>query len=210
MAKDIYKNQLKELRELRSARNTELFAKKIKQMAAQINQRFYRLEKSGGSKDTAYLYAQRETGKDKPRYSVNLEKLKNMSIQELFNLGVEINQKLVSKTSTLRGLREVAKKRLEMSTESLDGWNLSQDEKQEYQKFLENGGGTLMNKRYLDSEQIREDWLRYNRQGVTTKEFIYQYKRYKEKTEDWEFDYGKVHRNLNNLVIRKKQKRKRR
>ena len=78
--KNIYQNRLGYIKELRQARNKDLIVDFVSQQAKQINQRFYRLEKVGKGKDTAYYYAQQETGKDKPRYPTYKPTLENMSI----------------------------------------------------------------------------------------------------------------------------------
>lgn len=201
MARNIYKNNNQKLRELKQARSVDLLAQEVQRMSKQINQRFYRLEKQGkGLTDTAYRYAQKELERDKPRYSVNLSKLKEMSIQELYELGIEINAKLVSKTSTIRGLSEVAQKRLEMGLrEAFDvpeGEKITQDMKDEFDNFLANGGSELMNSKWLDSYQVAEDWREYTYQGgVSLKDFVDTYNTYKEK----EVDYGYIRRNLNKI-----------
>lgn len=198
MARNIYKNRLNELKELRQARSNEMFAKTIKQMATQVNQRFYRLEKAGLAKDTAYRYAKQETGKEKPRYTTNLNKLENMSLEELFQLGVQLNQKLVSKTSTITGQAELEEKRVSMAIEELGKAGVKDIDKNSFKNFLNSGGAELLNSKYLDSTQIIEDWNEYTRSGaISSKEFIEAFNKSKEKNK---FDYGDVIRRLDNLL----------
>lgn len=204
MARDIYRNRLNELRELKQARSQEMFAETIKQMATQVNQRLYRLEKAGRDKDTAYRYAKKETGKDKPRYTTNINKLKEMSIQELYDLGVQLNNKLVSRTSTIPGQRAIEDKRLEMAAETLSSVPGMKHAvtKDELKAFIDAGGGELLNSKYLDSYQIIEDWKEYTKPGgVTDKEFIDAFKKYEDKV----VDYGDVLRSLDNLVEARRQ-----
>lgn len=200
MARNIYTNRLSELKELRQARSNELFARRVRQMAIQVNQRLYRLEKAGANKDTAYRYAVQETGKEKPRYTTNINTLEKMSIQELFELGVQLNQKLVSRTSTLTGQKELERKRLEMASEALNRDNVDISAN-DIKEFVNSGGAELLNSKYLDSTQIIEDWNEYTKRGgVTTKEFIDAFNTYKDKER---FDYGDVIRRLDNIVEEK-------
>lgn len=208
MARNIYKNNLSKLKELKQARNVDMIAEEVQRMAKQINQRFYRLEKAGLGKDTAYRYAKQSTGKEKPRYTVNLKKLKGMTVQELFELGVDINQKLVSKTSTLTGQEELAKKRIEMGSKELEeniGVKIDRDN---FRKFIDSGGDELLNSKYLSSEQIIEAWEEVTRSGnISNEDFIEAYNEYSEKTK---FDYEafiKSFRQKKNLARRKNRRR---
>lgn len=196
--RNIYENKNPKLRELKQARYVEPLAKEVQRMARQINQRFYRLEKVGKENDTAYRYAIKETDKQKPRYSTNLDKLSQMSLNELYELGVQINAKLVSKTSTITGLNQIAEKRLSMSLDTI----FKDDEKpsqENWRKFLENGGGELMNNKWYSSFQIAEDWREIvDKGGVTIKQFIKTYKQQEKKKDD--IDYGIIRKRLKNLV----------
>ena len=208
-----YKSQLNKIRELKQARNPDLFAKEIQRMSRQINQRFYRLEKAGVKPDTAYIYAQTETGKDKPRYSVSLNKIKEMSLQEMYETAVEINMKLVSPTSTLRGLKKVEEKRVTGGLKDLIKEMGGDVDAEAFKKFLNNGGGELLNRKWLDSYQVYDDWQDAIKQGLTTKEFIRSYraeeKRQIKDAED-EFDYGQARRRIRGIAERKAERRKQR
>lgn len=196
MARDIYESKLSKLRELKQLRKTDVLAKEIQRLARQINQRFYRLEKKGLEGDTAYRYAQRETSKSKPRYTTNINKLEDMSIQELYELGTKINAKIVSKTSTITGLSQLAERRITMGLKELFG-DTTKEEKDEWIKFLENGGSELMNNRWFSSYQVAEDWREFTASGgISLDKFIAEYNQQKNKED---FDYGDLRRRLVNL-----------
>ena len=208
-----YKTQLNKIRELKQSRNTDLFAKEIQRMSKQINQRFYRLEKAGVKPDTAYRYAQRETGKEKPRYSVSINKIKKMSLQEMYETAIEINMKLISPTTTFRGLKELEKKRTSKGLEVLINEMGGDVNEEDFKKFLNNGGGELLNRKWLDSYQVYDDWQSAIKQGLTTKEFIRSYKaeeRKQIKDVESEFDYGQARRRIKGIAERKAERRKNR
>lgn len=210
MARDIYKNNLKQLKELKQARYVEPLAQEVRRMAIQINQRFYRLEKQGLAKDTAYDLAKLDTGKDKPRYTTSIDKLNKMSLQELYELGTEINAKLVSRTSTKTGQEEIADRRISMAAEKLEERGITISDKDDFKSFLEKGGGEFLNhmKKYVDSDQLVEDWQAFTQEGnVTEKEFMYGYRRYKNKEN---IDIEKIHRSYNKISKKRTARRKRR
>lgn len=201
--KNIYQNRLGYIKELRQARNKELIVDFVSQQAKQINQRFYRLEKAGKGKDTAYFYAQQETGKDKPRYPTYKPTLENMSIDELLELAKDINNKLVSRTSTVSGQREVEDRRISDSMESL---GIDKDKKEIFKRFLNDGGGKTLQKynKYLDSTTFFEMWENSYDRGISNEDFLNEFNQYVEKNE--ELDIGAIRRHLNNLAKTKKKK----
>lgn len=208
MTRDIYASRHKVIRELKQARMKEPFVKEVLRMSRQVNQRFYRLEKANkGLADTSYRFAQKETGKDKPRYSVNKQKLEEMTIEELYKLSLQLNQKIISKTSTIKGLEEVEQTRVKMSLGSLNEdvgqKEITESEEEQWKRFLERGGGEIMNNKFLDSYQIREDWYNYTYMGgVSIKTFLKEYTNFFDTDI---VDYGKIRRRLINLSKKSKK-----
>lgn len=190
------------LRELRQARNVPLLAKEVQKMAKQINQRFYRLEKAGLSHDSyAYEYASNLLGKAKPRYPTSLKKLQNMQRDELYKLALEINEKIASPTSAIRGVKAIQEKRIANSLKVLKekGYDIKRED---FEEFINNGGDELLN--YFESYQIIEDFYNNTQSGnVSVKEFIREFKRYKNIKR---VDYTRVMRNLNRLSKRKMER----
>lgn len=189
----------------------ELLDLEIQKKAKQINQRFYRLEKKNvGLKESAYYYAKHETGKDKPRYSVSLSKISKMSDEEAEEVLLQLNKKIKSKTSTLRGLSEVENKRLTKAIEALEDEGITDIDKELLNEFLTTEykgekGGNLINK-YFDSNQLIEDFLEKRKEGITTKQFIKIYKKnlsYKRK----KFDLANVEKDFKKIIQSKNRKK---
>jgi hypothetical protein len=199
-----YEDNMKILRELRQTRNTAKMAKEISRMARQVNQRLYRLEKKGLQKDSyGYQRASLETGKEKPRYSVSENVLSNMGFQKLYELGLQLNVKIYSKTTTIRGVKEVQEERITKSIDVLESRTGLSIERKTFEEFLKSGGGELLNNRYLDSTQIIEDFYNTTKDTkVTVKEFIREFTRFK-KIKSQRVDYGRIKRNLKNLKKRR-------
>lgn len=207
MANQKYNNyeRLYDLRRLRSV--TEM-AKEIARMSRQLNQRFYRLEKAGvGLNETAYRYAQNETGKDKPRYTTSVNKLSKMNLNDLYRLGLELNKKIVSDTSSIKGLKRVEDRRINESVKALKNTLGVKDiDEEKFKEFLMAGGSELMNSKYMDSNQVIDDWLVLTQNGnISTKEFIREFKRFKKVTKT---TYSRLQKNWFRANQRKLQKRK--
>lgn len=202
-------NNLSKLKELKQARNKELLTQEVARMSKQLNQRFYRLEKKGiGLNETAYSYAQSETGKEKPRYTTSVNKLSQLSFNELYNLALNINVKIVSGTSSIRGIKKIGEKRISKATEKLkETLNLDDEfNEEDLKEFIELGGSVLLNNKYMDSNQVIEDFIELSKQGnITVKEFIREFKRFKKvnkKTPD------RVRKNWLRLSKRKRNKKR--
>lgn len=163
-----------EIRQEYKAGRTDLLAETVQKMAKQVNQRFYRLEKAGvGLGENAYRYAQRETGKDKPRYTESINKLKQMPRQELYELALQINKKLVTPSSTIGGTRALYDKRLEFASKKLEskGIHVSEDQ---LKAFIAAGGDEFLNNaERFSSEQIMIDYEEFVLSGkVSMEQFV--------------------------------------
>lgn len=196
---------LMQLRELRELRDVSKMAKEIQRMSKQVNQRFYRLEKAGLSKDSyAYQYSQYLTGKKKPRFTTSLKKLEKQSIQDLFKLGLELNEKLVSRTSSISGVKQIQSNRITRALEEIEDKTGYKINRKDFEEFLNIGGGELLNK--FDSTTIIEDFYNSTQSGnVSVKEFVREFKRYKSLDR---VDYSKLLRNLKRLSKRKYERAK--
>lgn len=206
MAKrNLYKDYSPQIREIRKSRNKKLYVDLALKLNRQINQRFYRLEKAGvGINDTAYRYAQNETGKEKPRYTTSRNVLNKMSLDELWSNLVFVNHKLKSETSTISGVKKLAKKRVERALEVLseDIDDIAIIDRDSFSAFLENGGGDILNSRYYDSTQLIDDWLDATvNTRISNKEFLREIKRFKDRDT---FNYAKFKKNVKRLKQRKK------
>lgn len=175
----------------------------IYKKSKQINQRFYRLEKkNAGLSEAAYYYAKKETGMEKPRYTVNKQKIAAMSVDQAYAQLLKIEKKIQSDTSTFGGLKKLGQRRIEAQLTALrERDEMSGVTDEQWINFLESGGGLLLNK-YMDSTQLIEDWMRNIKKGVTDKEFIDTYNKYIDNTEE-PFDLGKVDRELKSIAENK-------
>lgn len=203
-------NNIKKLKELRQLRDQQKLAQEVARMAKQVNQRFYRIEKAGkGVRDTAYYFAQQETGREHPRYSVNADKLASMDPTALYELGLNINEKLKSETSTLRGLTKVYNRRLDNAAKALNK-KLDRDiSAEEVKAFVDAGGDELLNdSKYYDSTQIIDDWLDWRDKGVSLEDFIKGYKAEKVRAQKArkykEIDLGRIAKNFRRLTKKRK------
>lgn len=186
--------------------------KEVIRLGKIVNQRFYRLEKAGIAKQSyAYQVAQGETGQDKPRYTINEDRLRNMDRLELYRLYRQMYVKYFSDTSKPAKLKKIVEEKLEESYQSAQyiartaGLDIDIN-KDDYIKFLELMGSEYLNSTYLYSEQLIEDFIRYTQEGnLTVKEFVREYKRFKEIEN---LDTIRVRRNLDRALERK-QLRKR-
>ena len=174
----------------------------VKKQSHQLNTRLYRLEKKGiGTSESAYIFAQRETGKEKPRYTESENKLRAMPLAELYRHAISINVKIVSPTSTATGLKHIENKRLDSASAALARYDIHVNS-DELKAFIDAGGSEFLNSRYLSSDQIMEDYEKYVINGnVTVKQFIRELKRYKDASN---IKYNKVTRAWNKLNVRKK------
>lgn len=182
--------RLNEIRNAYKTGNMNELIQIVKQQAHQINQRFYRIEKRGrGMGESAYVFAQRETGKDKPRYTESERKLREMGIADLYKLAIDINVKIVSPTSTATGLKHLENTRLSGAVKQLNRYNINIDESQ-LKEFLDAGGDEFLNSKYLSSDQLLEDYEKYVVNGnVTMKQFMRELTRYKQASN---IKYNKV------------------
>lgn len=194
---------LGQLRELRQLRDVKALAKEVQRMSRQVNQRFYRLEKAGLSHDSyAYEYSQYLTGKKKPRFSTSLKQLEKKSIQDLFKLGLELNEKLVSRTSSISGVKQIQSDRITGALKAIKDDSGLEIDREDFEQFIKIGGSELLAK--FDSSTIVEDFYNSTQKGnISVKEFVREFKRFKSLDK---VDYSRVLRNLKRLSQRKLEK----
>lgn len=201
-------SQMEKLKLLFKMQNKKELAKEVKQMAKQINQRFYRLEKQDLQNDSyAYQLSKKETGKTKPRYTESLNKLEDKPLDTLYQESMDIYSKLFSKTSKIRGVKETQEKRITKAMESLEYNTGIKIDKNDFKQFLELGGGEFLNSKYLDSTQIIEDFVETTKDGnISIKEFLREFKRFKKIQQR---TYPRIKKNLTNLLSRKNKRKSR-
>lgn len=205
MKRNIYQSDINTIRELKQLRNKDKLVSYVASRSKQLNQRFYRLEKADKSNfknESAYYYARQETDKEKPRYSTSINKLSKLSDEDLYELALSLNEKLSSKTSTIGGLEEIAERRLTKGVCALEKKLNTEINQEQFNDFIRADGYELLNDfKHYDSKQVIEDWLSWLEKGVTTRQFIKNYSRFKRKGKH---DKGKVNRYFKELVASKK------
>lgn len=167
-------------------------AREVQKKAKQINQRLYRIEKAGLSK-SSYAYRRTIEEETKPRYTTSINKLNKMSRQELVQQAYNIQSKLSSTTSTIRGTKDLNERRIFKSLDALRKEigrtrdDIEIDE-QDFKNFLEQGGGEILNNKFYDSTQVIEDWQDNIKKGISTEQFVNSYNEYVEQ-EEHTFNY---------------------
>lgn len=167
-------------------------AREVQKKAKQINQRLYRIEKAGLSK-SSYAYRRTIEEESKPRYTTSLNKLNKMSRQELVQQAYNIQSKLSSTTSTIRGTKALNERRIFKGLDALrEEIARTRDDieidEQDFKKFLEQGGGEILNNKFYDSTQVIEDWQDNIKKGISTEQFVNSYNEYVEQ-EEHAFNY---------------------
>ena len=190
----------------------------VMRMAKVINQRFYRLEKTNLQKGSyAYKQAAAELGKDKPRYVTGKDKIAKTPLDRLYRTYIELYNKHYSDTSLISGVRRINKKRIQTAVDRINDiiarnngqigktGDIGKISESDFIEFLDNGGAELLNSKYIDSDQLIEDWIEATKNGnVTTKEFLREFKRFKNQN----INYGQAMRNIAKLRERKKRRGK--
>lgn len=173
-----------------------------------VNRRYRELEKAGIEKKSyAYFRTQKETGMT--RYTASKKQLERLSSEELYDLNIDLFAKYASSTTSVsfvektiednlqKGI-DILKARLKFSAPEV-AKELNVDD---FRNFLTIGGGQFLNEaraKGYDSTSLIEDWENARIQGISDKEFIREWKRFR-KT----FDKDKFKKNVRALAKRKK------
>lgn len=173
-----------------------------------INRRYIELEKAGIEKKSyAYFRTQKETGMT--RYTASKKRLERLSSEELYDLNIDLFAKYASSTTSVsfvektiednlqKGI-DILKARLKFSAPNV-AKELNVDD---FRTFLTLGGGQFLNEardKGYGSTNLIEDWQNARVQGVSDKEFIREWKRFRK-----EFDKDKFKKNVRALAQRKK------
>ena len=188
----------------------------VAHMAKVINQRFYRLEKQNLQKGSyAYTQAAAELNKEKPRYITNKNEIAKTPLDRLYRTYIELYNKQYSETSLVSGVKRINKKRIQTAVDRINyiiqlnqgkqgSTNIGAISERDFTEFLETGGSELLNTKYMDSEQILEDWVESTKGGnISTKEFLREFKRFKSQN----INYGQAMRNIDRLRQRRAQRK---
>lgn len=173
-----------------------------------INRRYRELEKAGIEKKSyAYFRTQKETGMT--RYTASKKKLEMLSSEELYDLNIDLFAKYASSTTSVSFIEKTIEDNLQKGIDTLKARlkfsapNVAKElNVDDFRTFLTLGGGQFLNEardKGYGSTNLIEDWQNARVQGVSDKEFIREWKRFRK-----EFDKDKFKKNVRALAQRKK------
>ena len=126
--------------ELKKAGDKEALAREVRLMNKRLNERFRQIERKNKNpeKTTAYMYAQRELGSEKPRYTESMNKIMEMDINTLYETALGVSRKLGSKSTSLLGLKYINENRVQGTIEGIKkNLGIDVEDSKEFRRFLE-------------------------------------------------------------------------
>lgn len=126
--------------ELKRAGDKEALAREVRLMNKRLNERFRQIERKNKNpeKTTAYMYAQRELGSEKPRYTESMNKIMEMDINTLYESALGVSRKLGSKSTSLSGLKYINENRVQGAIEGIKTQlGIDIEDTKEFRRFLE-------------------------------------------------------------------------
>lgn len=126
--------------EMKRAGDKEALAREVRLMNKRLNERFRQIEKKNKhpEKTTGYMYAQREMGMDKPRYTESLKKIMQEDIDRLYENALGVSRKLGSKSTSLSGLKYINENRVQGALEGIKkNLGIDIEDSPEFRRFLE-------------------------------------------------------------------------
>ena len=126
--------------EMKKAGNKEALAREVRLMNKRLNERFRQIEKRNKhpEKTTGYMYAQRELGSERPRYTESMKKIMEEDINTLYEQALGVSRKLGSKSTSLSGLKYINENRVQGSIEGIKkNLGIDIEDTTEFRIFLE-------------------------------------------------------------------------
>lgn len=126
--------------EMKRAGDKEALAREVRLMNKRLNERFRQIEKKNKhpEKTTGYMYAQRELGMDRPRYTESLKKIMQEDIDRLYENALGVSRKLGSKSTSLSGLKYINENRVQGALEGIKkNLGIDIEDTTEFRRFLE-------------------------------------------------------------------------
>lgn len=126
--------------EMKKAGDKEALAREVRLMNKRLNERFRQIEKKNKhpEKTTGYMYAQRELGMDKPRYTESIKKIMEEDIDRLYENALGVSRKLGSKSTSLSGLKYINENRVQGAIEGIkQNLGIDIEDSSEFRRFLE-------------------------------------------------------------------------
>lgn len=126
--------------EMKRAGDKEALAREVRLMNKRLNERFRQIERKNThpEKTTGYMYAQRELGSEKPRYTESVKKLMKEDINTLYEQALGVSRKLGSKSTSLSGLKYINENRVQGAIEGIKkNLGIDIEDSKEFRIFLE-------------------------------------------------------------------------
>ena len=126
--------------EMKRAGDKEALAREVRLMNKRLNERFRQIEKKNKhpEKTTGYMYAQRELGMDKPRYTESIKKIMQEDIDRLYENALGVSRKLGSKSTSLSGLKYINENRVQGALDGIkENLGIEIEDSTEFRRFLE-------------------------------------------------------------------------
>lgn len=126
--------------EMKRAGDKEALAREVRLMNKRLNERFRQIEKRNKhpEKTTGYMYAQRELGMDRPRYTESLKKIMQEDIDRLYENALGVSRKLGSKSTSLSGLNYINENRVQGAIEGIKkNLGIDIEDTTEFRRFME-------------------------------------------------------------------------
>lgn len=126
--------------EMKRAGDKEALAREVRLMNKRLNERFRQIEKKTKhpEKTTGYMYAQRELGSERPRYTESLKKIMQEDIDRLYEKALGVSRKLGSKSTSLSGLKYINEKRVQGALDGIKKeLGIDIEDSPDFRRFLE-------------------------------------------------------------------------
>ena len=126
--------------EMKRKGDKESLAREVRLMNKRLNERFRQIERNNKNpeKTTAYMYAQRELGTEKPRYTESMNKIMEMDINTLYESALGVSRKLGSKSTSLLGIKYINENRVQGAIEGIKTkLGIDIEDTKEFRRFLE-------------------------------------------------------------------------
>ena len=158
--------------EMKRAGDKEALAREVRLMNKRLNERFRQIEKKikHPEKTTGYMYAQRELGMDKPRYTESLNKIMKEDIDRLYENALGVSRKLGSKSTSLCGLKYINENRVKGALEGIKkNLGIDIEDTAEFRRFLEENVNEMIDHN-IGSDVIFElfSMAMHNEKGIET------------------------------------------
>lgn len=158
--------------ELKRAGDKEALAREVRLMNKRLNERFRQIERKNKNpeKTTAYMYAQRELGTEKPRYAESMNKIMEMDIDTLYESALGVSRKLGSKSTSLLGLKYINENRVKGAIEGIKTQlGIDIEDSKEFRRFLEENVNEMIDNN-IGSDVIFElfSMAMHNERGLDT------------------------------------------